>query len=541
MKCLLLIFLFLSAGYTKANTIFFDDDYAYTELTVAFLTADHLNRDDSFKEYFPGVVFDEQIFTSRLVVSFEKENNVFVNLLAIRMVKSSETERVLTSFKSCENILWAKRVLGHKRDEDPRENISYNDPMYAKQNHHKIMQNELAWNLSTGEGVVVAITDDGANLNHPDLVEGLWVNQNEIPGNKIDDDLNGFIDDVKGWNFIHLNNQNHETRLGHGTHVTGIVGARLNNGIGVVGTAPESIMMPLKFFESFDSPRNWSALVICEAYVYAIDNGAKIITTSYSIDAYLHDEVYQLALDYAYNKGVLVFNSAGNSGMDDPLRSEINKILLVGSTQIESSKVDVIAGSSNYGVGVDLFAPGENIFSTSVAGDYVEKSGTSMASPNAAAVAALIWAQHPSYTHEQVAAKMLQGCDDIEGKNKAKYKFKLGAGRVNSFQSLQEAMPGPKIRRVVETTPVKIIIQINSVFSKASFKPNSFQLTNLSTGQKIPLQMMEEYFYGTNLVEFQFGHALKTGKYEFKALAGQLKDPFGKPLAGGDFIFNFKI
>ena len=164
MKCLLLIFLFLSAGYTKANTIFFDDDYAYTELTVAFLTADHLNRDDSFKEYFPGVVFDEQIFTSRLVVSFEKQNNVFVNLLAIRMVKSSETERVLTSFKSCENILWAKRVLGHKRDEDPRENISYNDPMYAKQNHHKIMQNDLAWNLSTGEGVVVAITDDGVEI-----------------------------------------------------------------------------------------------------------------------------------------------------------------------------------------------------------------------------------------------------------------------------------------------------------------------------------------------------------------------------------------
>ena len=541
MKCLLLIFLFLSAGYANANTVFLDDDYAYTELTVAFLTTDYLNRDDSYKEYFPGVIFNEQIFTSRLVVSYEKENNVFVNLLAIFMVKSSEAEKVLTSFKNSENILWAKRVLGHKRGEDPRENVPSNDPMYAKQSHHKIMQNDLAWKLSTGEGVVVAITDDGANLNHPDLVEGLWVNQNEIPGNKIDDDLNGFIDDVKGWNFIHLNNNNHETRLGHGTHVTGIVGARMDNGIGVVGTAPESIMMPLKFYESFDSPRNWSALLVCEAYVYAIDNGAKIITTSYGIDAYLHDEVYQLALDYAYKKGALVLNSAGNNGMDDPLRSEINKILLVGSTHVESSKVDVIAGSSNYGVGIDLFAPGENIFSTSVAGDYVEKSGTSMASPNAAAVAALIWAQNPSYTHEQVAAKMLQGCDDIEGKNNSKYKFKLGAGRVNSFKSLQEAMPGPKIRRVVETTPVKIIIQISNIFLKASFNSNSFQLTNLSSGKKIPLQMMEEYFYGTNMVEFQFGHALKKGKYEFRALANQLKDPFGKPLAGGDFIFNFKI
>ena len=497
MKCLLFLFLLLNISYAYTNTIFLDDDYAYTELTVAFLTTDYLDRDDSFKEYFPSVIFNEQIFTARLVVSYEKENNIFVNLLAIRMIKSSEAERVLTSFKNCENILWAKRVLGHKRDEDPREITPYNDPMYVKQSHHKIMQNELAWNVSTGEGVVVAITDDGANLNHPDLVEGLWVNQNEIPGNNIDDDFNGFIDDVKGWNFIHSNNHNHETRLGHGTHVAGIVGARMDNGIGVIGTAPESIMMPLKFYESFDSPRNWSALLVCEAYVYAIDNGAKIITTSYGIDAYLHDEVYQLALDYAYKKGVLVFNSAGNNGTDDPLRSEINKILLVGSTQVESSKVDMVAGSSNYGVGIDLFAPGENILSTSVAGDYVEKSGTSMASPNAAAVAALIWAQNPSYTHEQVAAKMLQGCDDIEGKNNTKYKFKLGAGRVNSFKSLQEALNGPMVRRVVETSPIKIIMQIQNVFLKASFNPTSFQLTNLSSGKKIPLQMMEEYFYGT--------------------------------------------
>jgi len=541
MKHLLFLFLFLGS-MASANTIFWDDDDpAYTELSVAFLTHEYLGKYDDYKGYFSQVIFDERIFIPRLVVSYEKENNVFLNLLAIRMVKNSDTERVLKSFKNCENILWAKRVLGHKRDVDPREYTPVSDPLYARQSHHKIMQNELAWDISRGEGVIVAIADDGANLKHQDLVDGLWSNANEIPANGLDDDLNGFIDDVKGWNFIHLNNNNHETRLGHGTHVAGIVGARIDNGIGVVGTAPESIMMPLKFYESFDSPRNWSSLVICESYVYAIDNGARIITTSYSIDPYLHDEVYQLALDYAYKKGVLVLNSSGNSGMDDPLRSEINKILLVGSTQVESAKVDVIARDSNYGVGIDLFAPGEQIFSTSASGDYIEKSGTSMAAPNAAAVAALVWAKNPDYTHEQVAAKLLQGCEDIEGRNSAKYKFKLGAGRVNSFKSLQKERQGPTIRRVVEASQIRIIMQINNVFLKESFVANAFQLLNLTSGEQVALKMMEDYFYGTNLVEFQFGYALKKGQYEFRALSSKLTDPFNNPLAGGDFIYHFKI
>ena len=140
-----------------------------------------------------------------------------------------------------------------------------------------------------------------------------------------------------------------------------------------------------------------------------------------------------------------------------------------------------------------------------------------------------------------MAAKLLQGCDDIEDKNKSKYQFKLGAGRVNSYKSLQGRIPGPQIRRVVEASPIKIIIQMNNVFSKASFIADSFQLMNLASGAKIQLQMMDEYFYGTNLMEFQFGFALNKGKYEFRALANQLRDPFGNALAGGDFVYSFQL
>ena len=318
-----------------------------------------------------------------------------------------------------------------------------NDPQFAEQYHHVMVKSQVAWNTTQGDSeLVVAVTDNEFEMDHEDLKGQWWVNADEIAGNGIDDDNNGYIDDVNGWDFMEQGpNPDHEGGPTHGTHVAGIIAAKANNGMGGAGIAPNVKVMPLRWY---GEERSWTSAIVLETYIYAVDNGAKIINTSYNIDGLVDDQAYLEAIDYIVANDVLLFNSAGNGSEKNPPRQKIEEIILVCSVKSKNErKADKKSGFSNYGTGIDVCAPGDPILAP-VQGKnlqggsrYGELQGTSMAAPAAAAVAALIWSHNPNFTAAEVRARLENTADNIDDRNWFWYKGLLGKGRVNAQKALR--------------------------------------------------------------------------------------------------------
>lgn len=321
---------------------------------------------------------------------------------------------------------------------NPMESMGEIDPQYHKQYHHKMIQSEQAWNYSKGESeIIIAVTDNEFAMDHDDLKQAWWVNKDEIPGNGIDDDQNGYIDDVNGWDFASGDNNPDHDGPTHGTHVAGIIAAA-HNSIGVRGIAPHIKIMPLRWYGS----GRWTTALIIETYMYAYHNGAKIISTSYNIDILVNDMAYRKMLKDLTSKGVLIVNSAGNDSEKDPPRSVIKELILVCSVKTNEKDADEKSKFSNYGEGIDICAPGDPILST-VRDRYQGRSrygvlkGTSMATPVVAAAAALIWSRFPELNSHQVRRKLLLSTDDIDDKQWFWIRGKLGSGRLNLAKAVQ--------------------------------------------------------------------------------------------------------
>ncbi len=452
-----------------------------------------------------------------------------------------EHETLRTLLSRFPDVRWA--TPNAALEGDPRELIP-NDPQYGSQYHHPLMQNDLAWNVTLGDpNVVVGVTDDGVDLDHADLAPNIRINAGEIAGNAFDDDGNGYIDDVRGWDFVSDNNDpNPNGSDDHGTHCAGISAARTNNGIGVAGVAGGSRLLPLQFYASGQS---WTAANIAESFAYGVDNGARIITTSYNMDGWVGDPTVHAAFDYIYDNGALHFNSAGNGNALNPPRQAFHQSLLVASTD----SADVRSSFSNYGDGVDVAAPGSSVLSTVLNDLYGTKSGTSMASPNAAGVAALIWSAHPTWTRDQVAAQLFATCDNIDAQNPA-YVGLLGGGRVNSFRGVTQTLPSPKVKSVAGL-PAQGAVVVGGIASiEVRFDqildpnlvnaPGAFSLTfagadgAFGTGDDVNLALgWDEYLIGSNRVRFStIGSLTASGAYRFSANAGVLANPFGGALDG---------
>lgn len=318
---------------------------------------------------------------------------------------------------------------------------SPNDPRATEQYHHVMIKTNLAWNTTQGDSeLIVAVTDNEFEMDHDDMKGQWWTNTDEIPGNGIDDDGNGYIDDVNGWDFIEEGpDPSHGSGPTHGTHVAGIIAAKAGNGIGVAGIAPNVKIMPLRWYGAGTS---WTSAIVLETYLYAVNNGAKIINTSYNIDGLIDDPAYLEAIDYIVKNDVLLFNSAGNGSRKNPPRQEIEEIVLVCSVRTSEKRADKKSGFSNYGTGIDVCAPGDPILAP-VKGRYQGESrygelqGTSMASPVAAAVAALIWSHNPNYTALEVREQLENTADNIDDVNRRKFRGLLGKGRVNAETALK--------------------------------------------------------------------------------------------------------
>jgi subtilisin family serine protease len=268
-----------------------------------------------------------------------------------------------------------------------------------------------AWQLTRGQGVTVAIVDSGARLDHPDLAPNIWTNFDEIPGNGIDDDHDGYIDDVHGVDLSSKQpGQDLADGAGHGTHVAGIVAAAAN-GRGVVGVAPRARLMIVKVLDAHGAGTTGA---IAEGVRYAAANGARIINLSLGGDG--DDPAMHAALQAAADANVLVVASAGNDGRDIdakpsyPAAIPAPNLLAVASTDPQSGRE--LSDYSNYGkLTVQVAAPGALILSTSKDGDYGVMSGTSMAAPMVTGVAALAASVNPTLSAADLRALLTENAD----------------------------------------------------------------------------------------------------------------------------------
>jgi subtilisin family serine protease len=296
-----------------------------------------------------------------------------------------------------------------------------------------------AWNMHTGSSsVIVAVTDTGVDYTHPDLLANRWVNTGEIPGNGLDDDGNGYVDDVYGYDFFNIDADPMDDN-GHGTHVSGTIGAVGNNNRGVVGVCWTVKIMALKMLSASGGGYLDDAI---EAIQYATAMGARVINASWG--GYFTQEDSQGLYDAiaaARNAGVLFVAAAGNDNLNNdtifppfnPSSYNLDNIIAVMATTDGDQK----AGFSNYGLTfVDLGAPGNNILSTIPGGGYDFKSGTSMASPHVAGACALLLSADPGLTYTDVKQILLEYSDPLS----SLLGLCVSGGRLNLFNAIQEVM-----------------------------------------------------------------------------------------------------
>lgn len=312
-----------------------------------------------------------------------------------------------------------------------------NDPSLGVQWNLQKIKATMAWDVSQGDtSVVVGIIDTGVDWDHPDLQANIWKNLDEIAANGIDDDNNGYIDDYYGWDFGGLtgtpDNDPMEDMPDHGTHVAGIVSASTNNGIGIASIGFKSKIMAVKTSQNnYRNPFNQPYIVYgYEGITYASDNGADIVNCSWGGSGY--SILGQEVINYVTNHGTLVVCAAGNNGSSDShFPSGYSGALSVASTD----QGDIKSSFSNYGSSVDVSAPGSGIYSTWMDNTYITTSGTSMASPLVAGLAALVKAKFPLLNPLQIAERIRVTCDNIDAFN-PQYQLQLGKGRINAHSAL---------------------------------------------------------------------------------------------------------
>jgi subtilisin len=249
----------------------------------------------------------------------------------------------------------------------------------------------------TGKGVVVAVVDTGVDYNHEDLKNNIWTNTKEIAGNSIDDDGNGYIDDVYGWNFAN-NNNNTQDNNGHGTHISGTIAGE-NNNYGVTGVAYDAKIMPVK---ALNESGSGSSSSIVNGIRYAVDNGANVINLS--LGSNYSNRTLKSAVEYASSKGVIVVMAAGNDGdssPDYPARYANKSGIAVGAVDRNNKMPDFSNRSGENEISY-VTAPGVDIYSSVPGNQYGIHSGTSMATPHVAGVIALMLSANPNLTDAQV-------------------------------------------------------------------------------------------------------------------------------------------
>ncbi len=340
--------------------------------------------------------------------------------------------------RQCRRILWANRGIPLHCEANAVRFLmgAPNDPLLGELHGLTKMNAQSAWDVTTGSPtVLVAVVDTGVYYNHTDLIENIAVNQGEIPNNGLDDDANGYIDDYFGFDFYNRDGDPVDEH-GHGTHCAGIVGAKGDNGFGAVGINWNVGIVPVR---ALGPNGGGSDADVAASIQYAVHRGASIV--SLSLGGPTSSTVLDNAIQYARDAGVLVVAASGNDTENNdvvpsyPSSMPLENIVAVAAT----NSSDRLAPFSNYGPNsVHVAAPGVGILSTYLADQFTSLSGTSMATPYVAGVAALMKAANPSLGYADLKYALIASSDPIAGlKGKV-----VAGGRINAYRAVMTAVTG---------------------------------------------------------------------------------------------------
>jgi len=322
------------------------------------------------------------------------------------------------------------------------------DPLLPKQWGMNDIGVQNAWKINPGNKIIVAVIDTGVDYTHEDIIPNLWRNPKEIPDNNIDDDNNGYVDDIIGWDFLSNDNKPYDLAAttvselmnggnpGHGTHCAGNVAARGGNGKGISGVAPNAQIMVLRFIGNEGTTAD-----AIKSIKYAVDNGAKVLSNSWGSEgedpADNDNQALRDVIQYAQDHDVLFIAAAGNGHKGVGYNNDTDSLPGVPASYANDNIISVAAVDSKNNLGsfsnwgaktVDIAAPGVKVFSTTVNSKYSDTvipllgatwDGTSMACPHVAGAAALYWSVHPEKTYAQVKEAILNSATrlpSLEGK-----------------------------------------------------------------------------------------------------------------------------
>ncbi|MFH1504404.1 MAG: S8 family serine peptidase [Candidatus Omnitrophota bacterium] len=338
-----------------------------------------------------------------------------------------------------ESLYSGESLIVYQPPSDPyfRSNLLWGESYSDMWGLHRIKA-EQAWPVEKGsDDIIVAVIDTGCDYNHKDLADNIWINFGEIPDNGIDDDENGFVDDIRGWDFAgsildsSVQDNNPIDIHGHGTHVAGTIAAVTDNYEGVAGISWQSKIMIIK---GLDDDGVGAVEGLANAIKYAADNGARILNNSWGGCGV--SLTIEAAVDYAHSLDCVVVAAAGNDYKDANLFHPAccKNVITVGALDAD----DELAYFSNWGDKIDVIAPGVDILSLSAKGktmgDYCLMSGTSMACPHTVGLAALILSKNPELNNEEVRQILRNSAEDLGPQGKDSY---FGYGLINAQQALQ--------------------------------------------------------------------------------------------------------
>lgn len=427
----------------------------------------------------------------------------------------------------------------------------------------KKIQANRAWPLSLGKGVVVAVIDTGIDYTHEDFSSGnssndslvynnIWINTREFPNNGKDDDGNGYIDDIRGWNFV-SNTNDPKDGYGHGTHCAGTIAAVGNNYKGIIGVAPNAKLMAVKGLGDTGSGLDAD---LAKCIYYAANNGADILSNSWGGSG--SSQVITDAVNYAYSKGCVIVAAAGNNSTDAKyfFPANIDNVIAVAAT----GQNDKLCLFSNWGEKIDVTAPGgddtptsifsnfDNVLSLLAPNSYLAKNyaadivglrylrlaGTSMACPHVAGLAALIASKYPNDTNKNIKARMIIGAEPLLQEPMYAQGY-LGSGRINTYNAL--------------TLTMKPYIKVKEAYLRES-QGDGDQIPE--AGEKINLIVKLENIgkaavsvIGSNLISADVSSASVIKSYaHFGSIAqGQIKENGNDPfiLQGGNINFETPV
>lgn len=340
-----------------------------------------------------------------------------------------------------------------------------NDPLYSGQYYLNKIYAQNVWDITRGDSaIIIGVIDSGLDFLHPDLNGSYKINFGEIPGNGIDDDNNGYVDDNLGWNFSgNNNNPSDDNIFSHGTAVTGVLTAGFNNGIGIASVAPECKVLVMKTFDAqgfgYDDD-------VASAVLYAVSRGVKVINMSFG--DYVYSYLLRDVIRFAYSKNIVLVSSAGNDNSDVlHYPSAFDEVISVGASDINDNK----ASFSAYGETVDIFAPGYQILSTSRLGkgssefnnDYAYINGTSFSAPLVSGISALLLSKNKNLTNEEIRGIIVSSTDYFPGQGSWDHLYSSGklnaVNAVNNFNSPSIARifyPYQDLSDTLNTIPIVI-------------------------------------------------------------------------------------